>query len=551
MNTKIILMLILVSMFFACKEETETDPKIETTSVASVASYICYAKATVQEKGSYGMVDYGFVYSTYNGNFGIDNSGTKVSLGTIPMVADTFSTSFSVGNGYGYSDTFYVRAYYTNKKGTVYGSSISFKPLVLSISSIQPNSGKAGDKISITGNNFSKKTTDNIVKFNNILAKVIEASTTKLIVEVPDGITTEYYNANVPISVSVGGLTLNWSGFSLSPTVTGFSPSSGTFGTSVKITGSNLYEAQVKLNNTQYYTNYNNNNSIQFNIPNDIKTSKVSISVVKNGVETVVPGEFIMNPCSITSISPNKGLSGTQVTISGVGFNPDSYINTIKIGGEKVANYWTGSANTINFTVPETLKSGTYNVTVNNGIEDTVLPNSFTVLEPQITSFTPTSGYYNSLVTIYGKNLSGVQYVGFGNFGIWNSGAEIISRDSLSLVVKVPSNITTGTVNIWASISNKNVNSNKEFTVLPPEITSFSPSEGTPGTIVTIKGLGFEAAQYNTTVKFGTIASTVVSVSPTEIKAVVPSEATAGLMKLVIVTPWYIIATDNDFTVKK
>lgn len=551
MPTKLIIILLFVSIFFACKEEIETDPQIETTQVKSVASYICYAKATVQEKGSYGLVDYGFVYSTYNGNFGIDNGGIKVSLGTIPMEADTFSTSFPVGNSYGSSEIFYIRAYFTNKKGTVYGTRLSFKPLALTISSVQPNSGKAGDKVTIIGNNFSKKLTDNIVKFNNIVAKVIDASSTALTVEVPDGLTTEYYNSNIQIAVNVGGITSYWAGFSLSPTITGFSPTSGTFGTIINVTGTNLYDSQIRLNNTQYFTNYNGNNSFQFPIPNDIKTSKVSISFIKNGVEIKVPGEFKINPCTISSISPNKALSGAQVIISGEGFNPDSYINTIKVGGEKVTTNYTGSSNTISFNVPESLKSGTYDLSINNGVEDTVLPNAFTVIEPQITGFSPTSGYYNSVVTIYGKNLNEVQYVGFGNFGIWNSGAEVISRDSLKLVVKVPTNISTGTVNIWASIANKNVNSNKEFTVLPPEITSFSPSEGTPGTIVTLKGFGFEAAQYNTTVKFGTVASTVVSVSPTEIKAVVPSEATAGLMKLVIVTPYYIIATENDFTVKK
>jgi hypothetical protein len=551
MSTKIILMLFLVSILFSCKKETETNPQVETTLVKSVASYICYAKATVPEKGSYGMVDYGFVYSTYNGNFGIENSGTKVSLGTIPMVADTFSTTFGFGNGYGSSETYYVRAYYTNKKGTVYGSALSFKPLILSINSVLPNSGKAGDKITITGNNFSKKQSDNVVKFNNIVANVIEASSTKLIVEVPNGISSDSYNSNISISVTVGGMTLNWYEFAISPAITGFSPSSGTFGTSVKITGSNFYGTQIKLNDVLCYNNYNNNSWIQFTIPNNIKTSKVSMAVVKNGVEIIVPGEFLMNPCSITSISPQKGLTGTQVTISGIGFNPDSYVNTIKIGGEKVTNYWTSNSGTVNGTVPESLKGGTYDVTVNNGIEETVLSNAFTVIEPKITGLSPTSGHYNSLVTIYGKNLADAQYVGFGYDRSWNTRAEIISSDSLQIVVKVPANISTGSVNAYVNIGNRTISSSNEFTVLPPEITSFSPSEGTPGTIVTIKGIGFDSGQYNTSVKFGTIASTVVTISPTEIKAVVPSDAEAGEMKLLITTPWYIISTDTDFTVKK
>jgi hypothetical protein len=547
MSTKVISLLILISVLFSCKKETETDPRVETTIAKSIAAYICYTKATVPEKGSYGMVDYGFVYSTSSGNFGIENGLPKISLGTIPMVADTFSTSFSVGsNGYGYSETFYVRAYYTNKKGTVYGSALSFKPLVLSINSVQPKSGNAGDKITITGNNFSKNPEDNIVKFYNSVAKVIEATSTKLVVEVPTGVSSDSYYSSIPIYITVGGVTLNWSGFTLSPVITGFSPSSGTFGTIVNFTGSNLYEAQIKLNNVAYYTNYNNNNSIQISIPNDIKTSKISMSVVKNGVETVVPGEFTMIPCSITSVLPQKGQIGSQLVISGIGFNPNSYSNVIKIGGVNVANFWNNGTNTITITVPESLKPGTYDVTVNNGITDVILPKAFTVMEPKITGFSPTSGSYNSVVTIFGENLVNVQSVGIGN-----SGAPIVSRDSLQIVVNVPPNTSTGKAKIWANVGNKTIYSSEDFTVLSPVITSFSPAEGTPGTIVTIKGNGFDSVQYNTTVKFGTIASTVVSVSPTEIKAIVPSNVAAGVMKLLVVTPWYTIATDTDFTVKK
>ncbi len=546
MARKIILLLVLASVIFSCKKETETNPMIETTTVKSVASYTCYAKATVLEKGSYGLVDYGFVYSTYNGDFGVENSNTKVSLGTIPMVADTFSTSFPVGTGYSYSNLFYVRAYYTNKKGTVYGSILNFQPLQLSINLVQPNSGKAGDKITITGNNFSKNTEDNIVKFNDVVAQVLEASPTKLVVEVPAGLSSNSYDSGIPIYVTVGGLTLSWSSFALQPVITGFSPSSGTFETAVTITGSNLYQVQIKINNTVYYTNYNNNNSFQFNIPYDIKTSKISFSVVKNGTETAVPGEFTMDPCSITSVEPKKGLIGSQTVISGIGFNPDYYVNTIKIGGVKVINYWNGGINTLYATVPESLKSGTYDVSVNNGIEDAVLPQAFTVMEPKITGFSPASASYNSVVKILGENLIDVQYVGFGY-----TGAEIISRDSSNIVVRVPSNISTGSVNVSANVGNITIYSPKDFTILSPVITSFSPSEGTPGTIVTIKGNGFDSGKYNTSVKFGTITSTVLSVNPTEIKTVVPSEAEAGAMKLLVITPWYAAVSDTDFTVKK
>ena len=209
------------------------------------------------------------------------------------------------------------------------------------------------------------------------------------------------------------------------------------------------------------------------------------------------------------------------------------------------------SNTTINFYIPESLKPGTYDISVNNGIENAVLTNAFTVIEPKITGFTPASGNYNSLLTIQGENLANVQNVALGNNGYGNYGAEIISRDENQLVIRIPANIPTGNAKIYISAANKSISSSDDFLVLPPVITGFSPSEGTPGTIVTIKGNGFDSGQYYTSVKFGTVGSTVISVSPTEIKTIVPSDAPAGVMKLVVVTPWYTVASDNDFTVKK
>lgn len=549
MSTKLIAILILIAICFACTKETETDPRVETTSVKSIASNICYAKATVPEKGSYGLIDYGFVYSTYNGTFGLESGALKVSLGTTPMVADTFSTSFSLG--YTYAETIYVKAYYTNKKGTVYGNAVSIKPLTLSINSVSPNAGKAGDKITIYGNNFSKNKSDNVVKFNNTVAKVTDASTTMLVVEVPNDISSSNYDASVPITITVGGMSLSWNGFMISPVVTGFSPTSGTFGTVVTFTGTNLYFSQIKINNILSYTNYNSNNSFQYTIPNEAKSSRLSMSIVKNGVETAIPGEFTMNPPAITSISQTKGFIGSPLSITGTGFNPVGYYNTVKFGEVLVSNPWVTDNTTINFYIPESLKPGTYDISVNNGIENAVLTNAFTVIEPKITGFTPASGNYNSLLTIQGENLANVQNVALGNNGYGNYGAEIISRDENQLVIRIPANIPTGNAKIYISAANKSISSSDDFLVLPPVITGFSPSEGTPGTIVTIKGNGFDSGQYYTSVKFGTVGSTVISVSPTEIKTIVPSDAPAGVMKLVVVTPWYTVASDNDFTVKK
>src|ERR1019366_4584432 len=69
--------------------------------------------------------------------------------------------------------------------------------------------------------------------------------------------------------------------------------------------------------------------------------------------------------------------------------------------------------------------------------------------------------------------------------------------------------------------------------VIPaPSITSFAPTSGTPGTLVTISGTGFTGA---TAVTFNGTAGTIVTVTNSQITAVVPSAATTG--PIAVTTP--------------
>ena len=385
-----------MATLFSCKNEMANtkDPVIETILAKPIAAYTCYAKASIVEKGSFDIIDHGFVYSSYNSDFGIE-SGTKISLNAEPIKADTFSTNFSFGsNYYGSSQPFYVRAYLTNKKGTVYGASLSFNPLVLSVGSLQPSSGKIGDRITIKGENFSAKLTENVVKFNTTVAKVVDASTTSLVVEVPAGIISDYYyDSTVKINVTVGGQTLSAT-FTLLPTITGFSPNSGTFGTTITISGQNMnaYGLTVKCNDIVASIYNNSGTSLSISVPYNITTEKVSIKFIKNGVETVIPGVFTMNPVSITSVSPDKGFAGSTITISGPNFNPAYSVNTVKIGGISTAFGYLNQ-NEFSITVPASLAEGPQNIEVSNGISTAVMENAFTVVVPKVTGVSPASGF--------------------------------------------------------------------------------------------------------------------------------------------------------------
>jgi RHS repeat-associated protein len=108
-----------------------------------------------------------------------------------------------------------------------------------SIIEFDSDSGPVGSSVTIYGTGFSSTPSQNTVSFNGVAATVTSASATKLVATVPAGASTG------PISVtSPAGSATSASSFTVEtsrqPSISGFSPSIGTPGTSVTINGSNF-----------------------------------------------------------------------------------------------------------------------------------------------------------------------------------------------------------------------------------------------------------------------------------------------------------------------
>jgi uncharacterized repeat protein (TIGR03803 family) len=110
------------------------------------------------------------------------------------------------------------------------------------------------------------------------------------------------------------------------------------------------------------------------------------------------------------------------------------------------------------------------------------------------------------------------------------------------LTAAVPNGALTGVVTV--TTSGVTLKSNKIFRVIP-QITSFKPTSGPVGTVVTIKGIGLKQT---TKVTFGGMkATTVTIVNDTRVKATVPSGAVTG--KVAITTPGGTAVSSGVFTV--
>jgi hypothetical protein len=81
-------------------------------------------------------------------------------------------------------------------------------------------------------------------------------------------------------------------------------------------------------------------------------------------------------------------------------------------------------------------------------------------------------------------------------------------------------------------------------TPAPPTISTFSPTSGPPGTLVTINGTNLE---HVISVTFNVAAATITKDTATKIKVTVPSGATTGKIK--VTTPGGTAKSATSFTV--
>ena len=320
------------------------------------------------------------------------------------------------------------------------------------------------------------------------------------------------------------------------PTITSFTPTSGALGQVVTLTGTSFTGATaVKFNGTTATTmSVVNATTINATVPNGASSGTITATTPGGMATSTTVFTFIPAP-TITSFTPTNGDIGQIVTLSGTNFigATDIKFNGITAPAMSVVN-----ASTISATVPDGASTGTITVTTPGGTATSATV--FTVIPaPTITSFTPSSGAAGTLVTITGTNFSDATAVTIG--GTAAASFNVVSASTISATV---GSGATGTITV--TTPGGIASSTAIFTFIPaPSITSFTPSNGVVGTVVTLTGTHFTGA---TAVTIG--GTTVVSfnvVSDNTLKATVSSGATTG--KIAVTTPGGTAVSVDDFIV--
>lgn len=247
------------------------------------------------------------------------------------------------------------------------------------ISSFTPTSAAAGNSVSITGSNF---TGTNLVSFGGTPASsFVVNSATNISAVVGNGT-----SGTVSVVNNFGTGTLSGFTFIPAPVINSFLPLSGQTGTLITISGANFSNVTA--------VNFGGVPANSFTIVSSTVITAIvgtgatgSVSIVSPGGTTLIPGFTFIPPPSITSIAPDLGPAGTNLIITGTGFQPSISGNKVTIGSvEAVVS--AASTTSLSVVTPSVATNKPVAVQTNHLIASSTIPfrTTFSSPDPVFTS---------------------------------------------------------------------------------------------------------------------------------------------------------------------
>nr|WP_294949604.1 IPT/TIG domain-containing protein [uncultured Mucilaginibacter sp.] len=256
----------------------------------------------------------------------------------------------------------------------------------------------------------------------------------------------------------------------------------------------------------------------------------IKVSSPKTSTPSAVPFIYLPPPV-ITSFAPQAARTGDTVLIKGQNFTD---ITSVTFGGRAALSFKLISATELSAVVSYGL-SGDVAVKSANG---TGVAAGFKVL-PLITSITPNTGNYGTIVKIMGSGLLDLKSVAVDGALV----AEVRDAQETFLTVKIGEGSVGAVVVTTASgsFTYNNFKYNQK-----PQINSFAPMAAEAGGIVTLTGANFNPIADSNYVYFGNVRATITAASATSITATVPYGSTYDVIS--VVSNSAIAYSDKPFT---
>jgi hypothetical protein len=395
------------------------------------------------------------------------------------------------------------------------------------ITSILPIIGPIGKVVTIKGKFFEETSK---VFFGEGQAEFQVKDATTIEATVPATATTGKVKVITP-----GGEAISSQTYTIkdAPTITSFTPASGIVGAVITINGSNFDGGSLAVkfgSGTASTVTLANAQKLTAKVPATATTGKITVTTAA-GSATSNDNFTVIGAPVITSVSPESGVIGADVTINGKDFTG---VTELKFNETVVAaaNYTVVSSLQIKTKVPSGASSGKISVKAVGGTG--LSPNSFTVqVPPVITSFTPDKIVRDGEVVVTGTGFSNITSVKVG--GVEIGAANYTVNSSTKITLKAIKAAVTGKITVTnATGSATSTNTLSIF----PYIDQVDPLTGPTGSVLTINGTNLLSSK----VKFNTTEVTPTSNTALQIKVTVP----AGLNGAVNVTVTNTVGTSNS-----
>jgi large repetitive protein len=395
-------------------------------------------------------------------------------------------------------------------------------PSVPEITSLTPDRGSIGMEVSVKGKYLSNAL--NVTFGTKQITTFSLNDDDELKVNVPAELGVGAFN----VTVTTAGGTSEPETFTIvpKPAISSFTPEVGPAGRVIQISGSNFEEVtKVFFGAGEATFVYKNATLIEATVPISATTGK--IKVVTPGGEALSTKDFTVKDApTITDFNPKSAVAGTAVTIDGSGFETGA---VVKFGNGTATDVTVVNGAKITAKVPATATTGKITVTTAAGTGES--STNFEVIgAPEVLdNFSPQKGPVGTSVVINGKNFIGVTAVKFNNTAV--AAANYTVNSDIKITAKVPTGALTGKISVTTPAGTGQSTTN--FTVeVPPQVNSFNPPNGLPGSTVVITGTNFASITSVTinNIEVGVANFTVDS--ETQITAKVPANATSGKIKV-------------------
>jgi len=220
------------------------------------------------------------------------------------------------------------------------------------ITSFSPASGAQGSSVVITGTGFSGITS---VSFNNANATTFTAtSSTQITVTVPSSATS----GTIKVTNALGTAT-SVNTFYVTPFISTITPASGTSGSTISLTGTNLAAAKVRFNSTEVTPVTNSSTSITAVVP-AITSGAVNVTVVNQGGTSNSKTFTITSPVVLDEIVATANITEQLILLKGSNLPGASKV----LFGTVEANVLTNTSTVVTAIIPASLPVGIHSVKV-------------------------------------------------------------------------------------------------------------------------------------------------------------------------------------------